>query len=59
MISILVMGQCFSLRGAALVWNKSCEEKPWGQFMQSCCKIFLWFEAESTRVEVGELNPPA
>lgn len=56
MISILTMGQCFSPRGSALVWHKSCEEKSRGQSTQPCCKISLWFEAESTRVEVGELK---
>lgn len=34
-------GTVLFTEGAALVCSESCEEKPWGQFIQSCCKIFL------------------
>lgn len=55
-MGIRVMGQCFSPRGAALVCSESCEQKP-GVSSYSLAVKYFWLGAESTCVEVGELNP--
>lgn len=56
MISILVMGQCFSLRGLLLCAVRAVRRSH-GVSSYSLAVKFSWLEAESTRVEVGELNP--